>query len=91
MNRADIARLGLAEGELVTLTTVVHDDVRREVGGLRVTAYDIPAGTVGGYYPECNPLVPLWHHAKGSKTPAYKSVPVTLRRDAAGQPPQGTG
>ena len=28
--------------------------------------YDIPQGCVGGYYPECNPLVPLWHHAEGS-------------------------
>lgn len=30
------------------------------------------------YYPECNPLIPLWHHAKGSKVPAAKAVPVTL-------------
>jgi hypothetical protein len=42
-------------------------------------AYDIPEGCAA-YYPECNPLVPLWHHAEGSKVPAAKTVPVRLSR-----------
>jgi hypothetical protein len=33
---------------------------------------------VGGYYPECNPLLPLWHYAKQSKVPAAKSIPVRI-------------
>jgi hypothetical protein len=47
---------------------------------LQIIAYDIPEGCSAAYYPECNPLVPLWHHAEGSKVPAAKSVPVVLSR-----------
>ena len=79
MNRDDMTRLGLAEDEAVTVTTVSNDDVERKIDGLRVHAFDIPAGCVMGYYPECNPLIPLAHHAKRSKVPAAKSVPVRLR------------
>jgi molybdopterin-dependent oxidoreductase alpha subunit len=82
MNRADIRRLGFREGETVRLATDATDHPR-SVGGFRVTPYDIPPGCVGTYYPEANPLIPLWHHAEGSKTPAAKSVPVRLHREAA--------
>jgi molybdopterin-dependent oxidoreductase alpha subunit len=78
MNRQDIARLGLRDRDLVTARSVASDSNERAVSGLRVTPFDIPAGCVAGYYPECNPLIPLWHHAKGSKVPAAKSVPVRL-------------
>ena len=43
--------------------------------------YDIPIGCIGGYYPECNVLMPIWHYAIGSKTPAAKTIPVTLHAD----------
>ncbi len=79
MNLEDIARLGFKEGNLVTACTAVNDGQVREVHGLRVTPYDIPRGCIGGYYPECNPLVPLAHHAEQSKVPASKSIPVRLR------------
>ena len=82
MNRNDIDRRGLRDGEIVDLATAVHDGHHREVRGFRVTAYDIPEGCCGGYYPECNPLIPLWHHAKRSKVPAAKSVPVRIERAA---------
>ena len=49
------------------------------VAGLEVVPFDLPDGCVGGYYPELNPLVPLWLHDERSKTPAYKSVPVRIR------------
>jgi anaerobic selenocysteine-containing dehydrogenase len=78
MHRNDIDRLGLKEGGIVTLATAVDDGVDRRVGGLRVVAYDIPEGCVAGYYPECNPLIPLWHHEEKSKTPAAKSIPVRI-------------
>ena len=54
----------------------------RAVDGLRITPYDIPPGSAGGYYPECNPLMPLAHHAEKSKVPAAKSIPIRLRRSA---------
>lgn len=81
MNRADIERLGLADGLMVTAWTAVEDGRMREVPGLRVVPYDIPVGCAAGYFPECNPLVPLWHHAEGSHVPASKSVPIRLRVD----------
>jgi molybdopterin-dependent oxidoreductase alpha subunit len=78
MNRNDIARLRLAEGDLVRLTTAVDDGVERHVSGLRVTPYDIPEGCCAAYYPECNPLIPVWHHADQSKVPAAKSIPIRI-------------
>jgi molybdopterin-dependent oxidoreductase alpha subunit len=78
MNRDDIDRLGLAEGAIVTASTAVDDGHTREVRGLRITGFDIPAGCVAGYYPECNPLIPLAHHAEQSKVHAAKSIPVRL-------------
>ncbi len=82
VNRNDIDRLGLREDDVVGLTTAVDDGVHREVGGFRVVAYDIPEGCIGGYYPECNPLIPLWHHAERSKVPAAKSIPVRIKSAA---------
>ena len=81
MNRDDIDRLGLREGEMITLATFATDGVTRELAGLRVTPYDIPVGCIGTYYPEANVLLPLWHYAKGCKTPAAKNIPVTVRRE----------
>lgn len=78
MNAGDIARWGFTAGDLVTAVTVADDGISRSVDGLRVTPYDIPAGCVAGYYPECNPLLPLWHHAEGSYVPAAKSIPIKL-------------
>jgi molybdopterin-dependent oxidoreductase alpha subunit len=87
MNRDDIARLGLAEGAQVTLRTSSKDDVRREMSGFRVTPYNIPTGCIGTYYPEANALLPIWHYAEGSKTPAAKSIPVMVERTTS--PPIG--
>lgn len=78
MNIADMERLSLQDGAFVTAQTVCRDDVTRRVPNLRVQAYDIPVGCVMGYFPELNPLIPLSHHAKDSKVPAAKSIPVRL-------------
>jgi len=83
MNAGDIARMNLAEGDMVMATTAVDDGQHRSVGGLRVTPYDIPPGCIAGYYPECNPLVPLSHHAKESQVPAAKSIPVRLQLESS--------
>jgi molybdopterin-dependent oxidoreductase alpha subunit len=82
MHPNDINRFALREGSTVTLATAANDGVKREVGGLRVVAYNIPEGCIAGYYPECNPLLPLWHHEKKAKTPAAKSIPVRVRAEA---------
>ena len=86
MHRNDIDRLELRQGDQVSLVTVANDGVDRRLGGLSVVAYDIPEGCCAGYYPECNVLVPLWHHAERAKVPAAKSVPVRIVKHA--QQPQ---
>jgi molybdopterin-dependent oxidoreductase alpha subunit len=80
MAGADMARLGLADGDIVTASTAVDDGVERRIEGLRVVEYSVPAGCVAGYYPECNPLIPLWHYAKDSKVPAAKSIAIRVER-----------
>jgi hypothetical protein len=81
MHRNDIDRLRLQEGDRVTLVTAADDGIDRRLGALTVIAYDIPEGCCAGYYPECNVLVPLWHHAERAKVPAAKSVPVRIFRE----------
>ena len=80
MNETDIIRLGLEPGERVRLVTAAGDDIHREVNGLKVTVYNLPAGSCAAYYPECNALIPLWHHAERAKVPAAKSIPVRIER-----------
>jgi molybdopterin-dependent oxidoreductase alpha subunit len=78
MSRKDMARNGLAEGAIIALVGDAGDNIQRRVDGLRVIEYDIPEGCLGAYYPECNVLIPLGHHALESHVPAGKSVPVRL-------------
>ena len=78
MNAADRKRFGIGKNGTVRLTTAVDDGIARSVGGFQVIDYDLPEGTVAGYYPECNALIPLWQFAQESKTPAAKSVPVRI-------------
>ncbi|MGF7174706.1 FdhF/YdeP family oxidoreductase [Azospirillum doebereinerae] len=78
MNPEDIAAAGLTEGQVVGLASDAEDGVDRRVGGLTVTPFLLPRGCIGSYYPEMNPLIPLWYHDQASKTPAAKSVPVRI-------------
>jgi hypothetical protein len=86
MNGRDIKRLALAEGATVSLVTAVDDEVPRRVDHFIVHEYDIPEGCLGGYYPECNPLIPVSHRAEGSFVPASKGVPVRVVADGGQQP-----
>lgn len=78
INRREMRRLGLTEGQKVALVTAIEDGVTRRVEGFAVTPYDLPDGCIAGYYPELNPLVPLAYHEKNSQTPAYKGTPVRI-------------
>ncbi|MDB5805369.1 MAG: oxidoreductase alpha (molybdopterin) subunit [Betaproteobacteria bacterium] len=78
MNDADMQAHRLQEGQKISLQTVSDDGIDRRLDGLTVKAFDIPKGCIGGYYPECNVLLPLWHCAKESKVPAAKSIPVRI-------------
>ncbi len=72
LNSADIRRLGLTADQRVRVTS--------EAGEMRhilVRAFDIRAGNAMMYYPEANVLVPTTLDPL-SKTPAFKSVAVTV-------------
>src|SRR5579883_2234137 len=78
MNPDEIERAGLREGQMVSLVSDAGDGVHRQAGPLKVTPFKLPDGCLGAYYPEMNPLVPLSHHDRQSKTPAGKAVPVRI-------------
>ena len=72
MSETDITRLGLRDGERVTVVS--------ETGHLehiRVSRYDVAPGSAAMYYPEANVLVSNRVDER-SKTPAYKNVLVKL-------------
>jgi anaerobic selenocysteine-containing dehydrogenase len=84
MNTEDMAERQIDDGVDVDLISAAGDNVKRVVRGLRAVAYNVPRGSCAGYYPECNPLLPLWHYAERSKVPAAKSIPVrVVKRDTA--------
>lgn len=78
MNRDDRGARSIEPGDLLTLSTVADDGAAREVTGLAAQPYDVPRGRAAGSFPECNPLLPLWHYAKESKVSAAKSIPVRV-------------
>lgn len=78
MNPTDMEKRGLAQGDRIGLETIADDGVERRVDGFSVVPFNVPEGCIGGYYPECNPLLPLWHYAKESKVPGAKSIPVRV-------------
>jgi molybdopterin-dependent oxidoreductase alpha subunit len=88
MNPADIEALGFHADEFVDLRTAMDTGVERVAHGFRIVAYDIPRGCIGAYFPEANALIPLSHHDKQARTPAYKATPVRLTRSAMTERPQ---
>ena len=78
MNAQDMADRGLKEYDKVALETISDDGIARRIDGLTVLDYPMPRGSVAGYYPELNPLIPLDHCDRTSGTPAAKSVPVKV-------------
>jgi len=78
IGRDDMAAAGLSEGQTVALESDAGDGKPRRREGLIVTPYDLPRGCLGAYYPECNVLIPLDHHAEQSHVPAAKTVPVRI-------------
>jgi molybdopterin-dependent oxidoreductase alpha subunit len=78
MHPDDIAEAGLTQGQVIGLVGDSGDGVHRQVDGLTLTPFLLPRGCIGAYYPEMNPLIPLWYHDGESKTPASKGVPVRI-------------
>ncbi len=83
MNEADMLERGIAEGDQVAIEALADDGRRRVVAGFWAKPHSIARGSIGAYYPETNPLLPLAHHDPKSGTPAAKSIPVVVRRQSA--------
>ncbi|MFT4262820.1 MAG: FdhF/YdeP family oxidoreductase [Nocardioides sp.] len=80
MNREDMARRGLAEGDLVTLRSTSKDGTTRELRNYRAIGYDIPAGSAAGYMPEMNVLIGWADYSTQSDQPLMKNIRVTIAR-----------
>ena len=80
LNKLEMQKRNLAEGDRVDVQTLSSDGLKRIVRGLAIVRYNIPDGSCAAYYPEANPLIPLYLHDRQSGTPAAKAIPVVLKR-----------
>ncbi|MDO7171213.1 FdhF/YdeP family oxidoreductase [Mariniflexile sp. AS56] len=80
MNREDMASRGLKEHQVVNLKSEFKGVVR-EAHQFKVVGYEIPRNCCATYFPETNVLVPLDSFAHTAKTPASKSVIITVEAD----------
>jgi molybdopterin-dependent oxidoreductase alpha subunit len=81
LNREDMRDRGLTEQQLVDITSHYQGE-QRTVKAFRAIPYDLPRGNAATYFPESNPLVPLGQRARGSMTPASKSITVSIAPSA---------
>ena len=80
LNQVEMDRRELKDGDRVDLVTASVDGIERRVRNFRVVGYSFPNGCCAAYYPETNPLVPLYAHDPLSFTPSSKGIPVRLER-----------
>jgi molybdopterin-dependent oxidoreductase alpha subunit len=82
MNRADIAELGLADGQVVDLTSHFKGETR-VARHFIVVPFEIPRRCAATYFPETNVLVPVTSVAERSNTPTSKYVVITVAPSAS--------
>ena len=83
INPDDLAAWGAVAGDRVDIIGEYSDGVERKASDYRLVPYDIPRGSVAGYYPELNVLIPLASAGEESDTPTSKSIMVTFRKREA--------
>ncbi|XMO86478.1 FdhF/YdeP family oxidoreductase [Algibacter sp. AS12] len=79
MNREDMKLRSFKEHQVVNIKSK-YNGVIREANQFKVVGYDIPKNCCATYFPETNVLVPLDSFAHTAKTPASKSVRVTITK-----------
>lgn len=80
----DLKALNAEAGERVDVVSEHDDGIERVARDFRVVPYDIPRGSIAGYYPELNVLVPLGSAGEESDTPTSKSIMVSFgKRETA--------
>ncbi len=77
LHPSDVAEAGIEQGQHVSLVSA-YGGVERRAEGFVVVAYPLPRRCAATYFPEANVLVPIDHTARGSNTPASKSVVIRL-------------
>lgn len=77
MNRGDMQERHLKEQQIVNLKSECNG-IARKANAFKVVGYDIPKNCCATYFPETNVLVPLDSFAHTAKTPASKSVIITV-------------
>ncbi|WP_142785744.1 FdhF/YdeP family oxidoreductase [Changchengzhania lutea] len=80
MNRDDMKSRGLVEKQVVNLRSEFKGVIRK-ANKFKVVGYDIPKNCCATYFPETNVLVPLDSYAHTAKTPASKSIAITVEPD----------
>jgi len=83
VNDYEMTRRGLDAGDRVDLVTISTDGVERRVRNFEVVPYAFPDGSCAAYYPEVNPLMPLYAYDPLSFTPSAKGIPIRLVRSGA--------
>jgi len=78
INAREMLKRGLKPDDRVDLVTASSDGLARVVRNFRVVEYKFPDGCCAAYYPETNPLVPLYGRDARSHTPSSKAVPIRL-------------
>ncbi|WP_327092056.1 FdhF/YdeP family oxidoreductase [Nonomuraea sp. NBC_01738] len=86
MHPRDMRERGLAQFDLVDVTSFARDGSTRSVYGYRVVAYNIPPGNVAGYMPELNALCPISDVSSQSEQPLTKHLIVQVTRARAAKP-----
>lgn len=78
MNKNDIKKLSLKEGDIVDLFNY-DGGIERVAKKFIVVEYPIPESCAATYFPETNVLVPITSVAEKSNTPASKQVVIEVR------------
>jgi molybdopterin-dependent oxidoreductase alpha subunit len=79
----DLKAMGSQAGDRIDVVGDHDDGIARIAPDFRFVPYDIPRGSIAGYYPELNVLVPLGSAGEESDTPTSKSIMVTFRKREA--------
>jgi len=77
VNPADLASLGLADGQTVDIISE-YDGTDRRAESFRVVAYPTARGCCAAYYPETNVLMSADDTARSSNTPVAKGLTIRL-------------
>ena len=77
LNEADVAEIGLTQGQIVDLTSHFNGETRT-ARHFMVVPYNIPRRCAAAYFPEANVLVPVDSATPISNTPISKFIPITI-------------